>query len=66
MSFAELSEQWEKSRNELKVFLDSIPEKHARRKFFKHPIAGMFNAAQGMVFLREHLIHHVPQIQRYL
>ena len=66
LSFSELSEQWAKSRNELRVFLDSIPDKHARKKFFKHPIAGMFDVAQGLVFLREHLIHHIPQIKRYL
>jgi hypothetical protein len=66
MSFAELSAQWSKSRSELKAFLDSIPDKHAKKKFFKHPVAGMFDAAQGLVFLREHLIHHLPQIRRYL
>jgi hypothetical protein len=53
---------WEEERSKLQMFLTSIDEKHINKKIFKHPIAGMFNAAQGVAFLREHLIHHRPQI----
>jgi uncharacterized damage-inducible protein DinB len=60
----ELLKHWEENRNELKAFLSKIDDKHLDKKIFKHPIAGMFNAAQGVAFLREHLIHHKPQIQR--
>lgn len=55
---------WDQSRSELKTFLHSIEDKNVNKKIFKHPIAGMFNASQGVAFLREHLLHHKPQILR--
>jgi hypothetical protein len=58
----ELLRAWDQSRSELKTFLDSIDEKNINKKIFKHPIAGMFNVIQGVAFLREHLLHHKPQI----
>ena len=64
ISKQELITLWDQSRLELKTFLESIEEKHINKKIFKHPIAGMFNASQGVAFLREHLLHHKPQILR--
>jgi uncharacterized damage-inducible protein DinB len=60
----ELFKLWEDERKKLKTFLSKIDDKHLDKKIFKHPIAGMFNVAQGVAFLREHLIHHEPQIRR--
>lgn len=60
----ELQLQWTILRNDLKKFLDSLDHKHAQRLIFKHPIAGMLDASQGIAFLREHIIHHKPQIAR--
>jgi uncharacterized damage-inducible protein DinB len=65
-SYAELEQRWGLLRIELKSFLENLNEHHTRRLIFKHPIAGMFDAAQGVAFLREHLIHHKPQIRRIL
>jgi hypothetical protein len=62
----ELLKMWEAERLKLKTFLTSIDEKHVNKLIFKHPIAGMFNIAQGVAFLREHLIHHQPQIVRII
>lgn len=61
---AELIRLWGESRSELRKFLESIEDKNVNKKIFKHPIAGMFNASQGIAFLREHLLHHKPQILR--
>jgi hypothetical protein len=55
---------WDESRSDLRKFLESIEDKNVNKKIFKHPIAGMFNASQGVAFLREHLLHHKPQILR--
>lgn len=57
---------WDGDRRQLKLFLSGIAERDIDKKVFKHPIAGMFNAAQGLDFLREHIIHHKPQINRLL
>lgn len=64
VSKEQLIQLWDQSRAEMKAFLESIEEKNVNKKIFKHPIAGMFNARQGVTFLREHLLHHKPQIAR--
>jgi len=61
-----LLKQWEAVRGELHALLSGIDKKHNRKLVFKHPVAGMFNAWQGVSFMREHLLHHLPQIQRHL
>lgn len=58
--------RWEKSRQELKDFLDSIPEKHGHRLIFKHPVGGMLDVRQAVGFMYEHVRHHWPQIKRLL
>lgn len=62
----EMLKMWEEERAKLSKFLSSIDDKDVRKMIFKHPIAGMLNAAQGVAFLREHLIHHRPQIVKLI
>lgn len=62
----ELAVQWETHRQKLKAFLESIDEKNKRKLIYKHPVAGMLDARQAVVFFREHIIHHWPQIKRLL
>jgi uncharacterized damage-inducible protein DinB len=66
LGFDELKEQWSTSRMELKIFLETIDEENVRKMIFKHPVAGRFNATQGLTFLHEHMLHHLPQIKRLL
>jgi hypothetical protein len=66
LSAEEVLRRWDKSRIDLKQFLESIPSKHSRRLIFKHPIAGMLNARQALDFMYEHINHHLPQIKRLL
>jgi hypothetical protein len=58
--------KWEQHRVELKNFLETFEEKHARKVLYKHPVAGRFDTRQTIVFFREHIIHHLPQIKRLL
>jgi hypothetical protein len=62
--FKEIVSKWDAFREDLKKFLDTIPSHHARKKIYKHHIAGRLDAAQGVAFLREHFHHHMPQIRR--
>jgi hypothetical protein len=62
----EIISVWKKDRDALMRFLETINENDVDKKIFKHPIAGMFNASQGLDFLREHIIHHQPQIKRLI
>ena len=66
LSFDELVATWEKQRSDLKTFLDGISEKNIKKEVYKHVFAGRLDARQGMIFLREHVNHHLPQIKRLL
>jgi hypothetical protein len=66
ISFATLKTQWEKSRQDLYAFLESIEEKNVRKKIYKHVIVGRLDAIQGVGFLREHFIHHLPRLKKQI
>jgi hypothetical protein len=62
----ELISRWQAHRADLKKFIESIEDKNVKKLLYKHPIAGRLDARQAMVFFREHIIHHLPQIKRLL
>lgn len=62
----QLNEAWDTVRNELKETLRRFEDGQLKRKVYKHPIAGMFNIKQTLLFFREHIIHHTPQIKNLL
>jgi hypothetical protein len=66
LSLLELSEKWESHRQKMRSFLEGIDEKNKRKMIYKHVIAGRLDARQAMVFFREHINHHWPQIKRLL
>ena len=66
VSFDTLKTQWEKSRRDLRDFLDSIEEKNVHKKIYKHVVVGRLDAIQGVGFLREHFIHHLPQLKKQI
>ncbi|MBL7877243.1 MAG: DinB family protein [Cyclobacteriaceae bacterium] len=57
---------WDTTRTELKEVLKKFEDIHLKRKIYRHPIAGMLNIQQALRFLREHIIHHTPQIKNLL
>jgi hypothetical protein len=59
----QLEHEWTYSRNELKSFLEKFDSDSVRRQVYKHPFAGKLNILQGIDFMREHIIHHLPQIR---
>ena len=65
-SINNLITQWNELRNELAAFLETIEDKNAAKLIYKHPFAGRFDARQTLIFFREHIIHHHPQITRIL
>lgn len=65
-TLAELTTKWEMHRLALRVFLDVIPDRNVKKLIYRHPVAGRFDARQALVFFREHIIHHWPQIKRLL
>lgn len=65
-SFDELILDWDKTRAELKTLLEKFDDTQIRKKIYKHIIAGRLNIQQTLLFFREHIIHHTPQINRLL
>jgi uncharacterized damage-inducible protein DinB len=66
LSAEEVIRRWDKSRSDLRQFLQDMDDTHSRRLIFKHPVGGMLNAQQAMKFMYEHINHHLPQIKRLL
>lgn len=66
LTLTQLTEEWANLRKELAAFLSTINDKHARRVIYKHPMAGRFDVRQTLIFFREHIHHHRPQIERIL
>jgi hypothetical protein len=58
--------QWATSRLDLKKFLETIETKNVHKKIYKHPVGGMLNVNQAIIFFGEHIHHHLPQIKRLL
>lgn len=63
-NLAEIESVWKGNRQELRALLDLIPADRLDRKIYKHPAVGYIDARQALVFFREHLIHHTPQIKK--
>ena len=59
-----ITREWENVRVEFKALLEKIPDEYLNRKIYRHPRAGYLNVKQGLIFFREHVIHHTPQIKR--
>jgi hypothetical protein len=65
-SFDEIKRNWQASRSDLKKFLEGIEDRNIRKKIYKHPIVGMLDVVQAVGFLREHLIHHLRQLNKLI
>jgi hypothetical protein len=66
LSLPELSQRWEAHRTDLKNFLEKVEDKNVKKLIYKHPFVGMLDSRQALIFFREHIIHHLPQIKRCL
>jgi hypothetical protein len=59
-----LTAEWDLVRMDLKKFLEEIPDQYANRMIYRHVRAGYLNTKHALIFFREHIIHHAPQIKR--
>jgi hypothetical protein len=64
--FASLERDWNASREQLKQFLETVPDWGLNKKIYRHPVMGRCSAVHALKFFREHIIHHYPQIKRQL
>jgi uncharacterized damage-inducible protein DinB len=62
----EIERTWKDIRQELRSLLERIPANRVNRMIYKHPIMGYMDARHAVMFFREHIIHHTPQLRRLL
>jgi uncharacterized damage-inducible protein DinB len=63
MTLPEIESAWKAVREDLRALLETMPREEWNRKVYRHPFAGYLNLKQALVFFREHLIHHGPQLR---
>ncbi len=61
---ASIEASWDQIRNDLRALLENIPSHQVNRLLYKHPVAGYLDVRHALIFFREHIIHHQPQIER--
>ena len=58
--------QWNEVRKQMRNDYERLDEKLIGNELFKHPSAGKMNAVHGAKFMRQHMNHHISQIERVL
>lgn len=61
-SFAALSGQWQKQREELRQFLSELPQEIFDKEVYRHPRSGMLNIEGMLRFFQVHFDRHNRQI----
>jgi len=61
--FDGLVSDWEKVRNQLKMFIEECDEASLKKALYKHPRAGDLNLRQAIEFMRYHVNHHEKQLE---
>jgi hypothetical protein len=61
---AEVLQRWQVLRSEWRNTLEAMPDELLGKEIFRHPVTGFMNISQTLGFLREHILHHVAQIER--
>jgi len=62
----ELIDDWDKTRLVFRQLLEKVKDNQLKRKIYKHVVAGRLNIVHAVIFLREHVAHHWPQINNLL
>ncbi len=63
---AELNTQWPLQRKEMLSFIESHQAAFGSHLAYRHPYAGRMTMHQMLIFLNDHLGHHMKQINRIL
>lgn len=61
---ATIAKEWDDVRSEFRILLEKIPKQDVNKRIYRHVRAGYLNARHALIFFREHIIHHTPQIKK--
>lgn len=62
----QLIENWSKTSALMKEMLDKFDEQQLKKQIYRHPRIGLINIQHAVMFFREHMIHHRPQVLRQI
>lgn len=65
-SLNDLIIEWDHTRGELKILLEKFQDDQITKKVYRHVRAGLLNIQHALLFFREHIVHHTPQINRLI
>ncbi len=65
-TFWEVVKQWKQQREELKAFLETLPDDMMNKELYKHPAAGKMTILDMLKFFDSHFTRHRKQINRNL
>ena len=65
-SLTDLIADWDNVRSELKTLLEKFQDNQINKKVYRHVRVGLMNIQHTLLFFREHIIHHTPQIERLI
>jgi len=63
-SLEELKNDWERTREEMKRFLNDYPDKWTKKAVYKHPFVGMLSLNGALRFFNIHQNQHIRQVHR--
>lgn len=66
LTLDELKARFNKNRIEFQKLLQTFPEESLDILIFKHPFAGRLSLHQTILFMEDHYLHHLKQIDRVL
>ena len=61
-----LEQDWVKVREGLRDFYSTLRDDQINKRIYRHIIAGRLGAKHSIIFIREHFMHHLPQIKRLI
>ena len=62
----ELNQKWTSLREELISFLEKHEPSFGKHLVYRHPYAGRMTMSQMLIFMNDHMGHHLQQINRIL
>lgn len=66
LSASDLEEKWTSMRKDLFSIIDTHQSAFGKHLVYKHPFAGRMTMHQMLIFLNDHMGHHIKQIQRII
>ncbi|MFC2186595.1 DinB family protein [Fulvivirgaceae bacterium LMO-SS25] len=62
--YESVKNEWDALRNQMQIWAENYPDTKANRYVFKHPVSGLLTPTQTFRFLKDHIDHHIKQIER--